>query len=101
MGRNIFGWSYPPGCTQRHIDEAYGMEGPCECCGKDVDHCICPECPECGTHGDPFCYPKHGLKYTKEQIDGQIKLQESIATEAEAEREYLRDLLEDRYEVIK
>ena len=24
MPRNLFGWSLPPGCTQRHIDEAFG-----------------------------------------------------------------------------
>ena len=24
MTRNPFGWDLPPGCTQRHIDEAFG-----------------------------------------------------------------------------
>ena len=27
MSRNVFGWDLPPGCTQRHIDEAFGS-GP-------------------------------------------------------------------------
>ena len=24
MSRSVFGWDLPPGCTQRHIDEAFG-----------------------------------------------------------------------------
>lgn len=24
MGRSVFGWSLPPGCTNRHIEEAMG-----------------------------------------------------------------------------
>jgi hypothetical protein len=27
MARSPFGWSLPPGCTQRQIDEAFGDEG--------------------------------------------------------------------------
>jgi len=52
----MFGWDLPPGCTHRHIDEAFGQEGPCEVCGQSVDDCICPECPTCGSVGDPYCY---------------------------------------------
>jgi len=52
-----FGWDYPPGVTQRMIDEAYGREEPCEVCGLMPDgDCICPECPECGETGNPHCY---------------------------------------------
>ena len=28
MSRNVFGWDLPPGCTQRHIDEAFGGPDP-------------------------------------------------------------------------
>src|SRR5215467_3460019 len=53
-----FGWDLPPGVTQRMIDEAYGRDDePCEVCGQPVDNgCICPECPEYHTVGDPHCY---------------------------------------------
>jgi hypothetical protein len=27
MSRSPFGWDLPPGCTQRHIDEAFGDGG--------------------------------------------------------------------------
>lgn len=40
---------------------------PCEVCGEFSDDCICPECPVCGYHGDPACYPAHGLHRTDEQ----------------------------------
>jgi hypothetical protein len=63
---SIFGWDLPPGCTQKQIDDLFA-EGPCDICGKDVDHCICPECPVCGAIGDPVCYDLHGLVQTQEQ----------------------------------
>lgn len=67
--RNVFGWDLPPGCTQRHIDEAMGTENPCAVCGQWEDACICPECPMCGNVGDPECYSGgHGLFRSPEQI---------------------------------
>lgn len=66
----IFGWSLPPGCSSNDIDRAFGDEGPCLCCGLAVDMCICPECPQCGTQGDPGCYVHHGLTPTPEQVAG-------------------------------
>lgn len=54
------------------------IEGPCSCCGRSVDDCICPECPECQTYGDPDCYKKHGLKYNRDQLIGQAKIRISI-----------------------
>lgn len=65
---SMFGWSYPPGCSGTPYDE----DMPCEVCGKDVDRCICPECKECGVHGDPKCYDVdhgHGLVKTPEQVE--------------------------------
>ena len=67
MSRNIFGWSLPPGVTQRQIDEAYGQEGPCAVCRKSVDMCICPECGVCEAQGDPKCYTEHNLKLDRAQ----------------------------------
>lgn len=61
---SIFGWSLPPGCNSLPGEEEY----PCEVCGLFPDYCICPECPECGTQGDPECYESHGLVRTDEQI---------------------------------
>jgi hypothetical protein len=82
----IFGWSLPPGVTNRMIDEAYGREEPCEVCGQWPDDCICPECPICGEYGRSGCYGKipapgllapyesgnelpHGLVRSAEQIE--------------------------------
>lgn len=57
---SIFGWSLPPGCTQRHIDEAFGVEGPLDCpiCndGVELDGPDCPVQPL--AHG--VTCPKHG-----------------------------------------
>ena len=80
MGK--FGWSLPPGCSHRMIDESLGLNEPCECCGSSIDDCMCKECPECGEYGDPKCYKDHGMKYSMEQLVGQKKL----ADEIEADR---------------
>jgi hypothetical protein len=66
----IFGWSYPPGCNSVPGDEP---DPPCEICGGDIEvepedgGCICPECPVCGSYGDPRCYIEHGSRRTEEQ----------------------------------
>jgi hypothetical protein len=87
MSRSIFGRDLPPGCTLKHIEDAYGGEGPCECCGNDPADCICPECPICGEQGHPDCYipvgetpmgmhpsRAHGMEYNREQRIGQCKM---------------------------
>jgi len=61
-------------------DNPYGgNEGPCQCCGRFVDDCICGECPRCTEQGNPGCYARndfggHGMKYNREQLMGQQKL---------------------------
>jgi len=60
-----FGWSYPAGCSGTPFD---APDQPCDVCGKDVDHCICPECPVCGSVGDPHCYEHHGMTRSPAQI---------------------------------
>lgn len=83
----IFGWSYPPGCSGTPWDD----EGPCEVCGKDVDRCICPECPECGVHGDPQCYDTehgHGLVKTPEQVESLRVEMDRWEAVAQAESDY-------------
>jgi len=66
MKPGIFGWSYPPGVTSVPGD----YDEPCEVCGgMPDDDCICPECPECGAYGDPFCYENHGMIKTQMQKD--------------------------------
>jgi len=47
------------------------LEGPCGCCFDSVP-CLCPECPVCGSSGDPHCYPAHGLRYDSRQLQGQL-----------------------------
>lgn len=65
---SIFGWSLPPGCTTRHIEDAYGAESVCDLCGVGVDACDCPECPTCGEVGVVECLDDHGTRLTPEQI---------------------------------
>jgi hypothetical protein len=72
--QRLFGWDLPPGCTLRHIEEAYGDEGPCECCGHDPADCICPECPECHEVGNEDCYQLGHLKFSREQMIGKARM---------------------------
>jgi hypothetical protein len=81
MGK--FGWSYPPGCSGPPEPDY----GPCGCCGRELDECICPECPECGATGDPACYVNHGLEYTKDQLEGVRELIDSNANPIPADPE--------------
>lgn len=53
MGRSIFGWDYPPGCSSVPGDEP---DPPCEVCGQKLNDCVCPECPVCREIGNPACY---------------------------------------------
>jgi hypothetical protein len=76
MSRSVFGWDLPPGCTQRHIDEAAGAYDICECCNRHIGDCICDQCQTCGEYGCPRCYSddaeiSHGMKYSKEQLRNQ------------------------------
>lgn len=84
----IFGWSYPAG-AENDPNAPYNQEdSPCEVCGLFPDSCICPECPVCGSYGDPACYdgiiPNHGLIRSEEQeasFDKYKASQENIAEE--------------------
>jgi len=53
---SVFGWSYPPGAANDPNAPYNQTDMPCGVCGRDVDHCICPECPVCESQGDPACY---------------------------------------------
>ncbi len=64
----LFGWSYPPGAANDPFAPYNQVDGPCAVCGNFVDDCICPECPERTSQGDPSCYIQHGLHRTPEQI---------------------------------
>ena len=112
-----FGWSLPPGVTQRMIDEAYGGdEGPCQCCGHDPADCICPECSTCGEQGNLNCYkepplmqialakynvsrkPHHGLKFSREQQIGQAKMRIAALKEQVQDEEMTLAYLEEHPE---
>lgn len=92
MSRSIFGWSLPPGVTNRMIEDAAGHEGPCEACGRPVDDCICPECPQCGATGDVICYELHGLHLTTEQLNGQDRLKIAELEQRIADIRYAMEL---------
>ena len=57
----LFGWSLPPGCSMRDIDQAYGVEGPLDCpvCvdGVELAGVDCPKCGNvtCAKHGCVVC----------------------------------------------
>jgi len=91
MRSSIFGWSLPPGCTNQMIEDAMGVDQPCEVCGQFPDDCICPECKVCGGQGDPTCYRDHGMEKSDEQIES-LK-----AAEAEWEHDARIDDLRDTY----
>jgi hypothetical protein len=82
----IFGWSYPPGCSGPPDDEA-----PCDVCGREVDDCICPECPTCSGVGDPKCYEQHGLVRTAEQIASRAECEAYAKAQAEAEAKWAEE----------
>jgi hypothetical protein len=91
------GWNLPPGCTTRMIDEAYGLDSPCECCGRDTADCICEECPTCNEYGNPKCYAEggHGLKYNRDQRIGQAKMKIYMLQQQIADEENYIQCLED------
>lgn len=65
------------------MDKGFDELYPCQCCGKQIDDCICPECPECGEVGNPDCYEQHGMKYSQEQVDS---YEAAILEQAEADK---------------
>lgn len=92
------GFNLPPGVTASMLP---GNEptGPCEVCGGDPEAsdgapngCICPECPECETFGDPECYEKHGLVRTADQIAGRERVDAQIKAEAERDAAYYAEM---------
>jgi hypothetical protein len=91
-----FGWSYPAGCSGTPFDEP---SGPCDVCGLDVisDQCICPECNECGGHGDPKCYVPgvHGLVRSAEQVKARAEAEAAWKAEAAAEAAWMDSYLVD------
>lgn len=121
--RSKMGWSLPPGVSQRQIDEAAGVDDePCECCGLDVEDCICDTCPRCGGTGDPDCYtgkctthepcpkcfegecthapgmncPPRRLNYTRDQRMGQARVRiTGLKQQIDDEMQYLA-WLEDK-----
>ena len=87
----LFGWSYPPGCNSTPFDEEY----PCEICGEMPDDCICPECPICGSTGDPDCYRGHGMQRNEIQKFN-LEVNERLwAKETERENKYYEQYFDD------
>lgn len=79
----LFGWSYPPGCSGPPEEESF-----CQVCGKEVDDCICPECPVCGETGAENCYIEHALVKNNQQIESKRLAEEFWKKSADAEAEY-------------
>jgi len=81
---SVFGWSLPPGCTHRHIEEAYGSDEPCAVCGRWAEDCICPECRTCRDVGNPKCYVAHGMVCSAIQIASKAEADEAIRLDNDA-----------------
>ena len=110
------GWNMPPGCSRVPGDEP---EPPCEVCGRPSEDCICPECPVCGSQGDPGCYedmprptdklrraPRsrpvhapHGLHCTLQQKIGQSRLRIAALEDLLADETMHLQWLESQREV--
>ena len=79
--------NYPPG-----FNGIFPWDGPlvCDVCGGDPegDDCICPECPVCGSAGEPGCYENHGLVRSEGQIAGLKAFEAAKAKEIEEERKF-------------
>lgn len=88
MSRSPFGWSLPPGCTHKMIEDQFA-EGPCAVCALAVDDCVCHECPVCHSHGDPICYRgPHGLRLSKQQAISRQKARIWTAKERVQDEEF-------------
>jgi hypothetical protein len=92
MSRSIFGWSLPPGVTNKMIDDLC-EEGPCEVCAKPVDSCICHECPVCHEIGRSSCYKGHGMKLSKAQMISRQEVRVSRIAERLQEEKLALEIL--------
>ena len=81
---SVFGWSYPAGAANDPFAPYNQTDEPCGCCGRFPDDCICPECPTCGSVGDPDCYDKHGMVRSQAQIESLAHAEAEWAKTAEA-----------------
>tara|TARA_R100000306_G_C4243606_1_gene76938 strand:- start:8 stop:436 length:429 start_codon:yes stop_codon:yes gene_type:complete len=54
--QDVFGWSYPAGCSGPPEDD-YAVG--CDVCQQEISWCECPECPVCDVAGDPDCFGTH------------------------------------------
>lgn len=90
--RNIFGWSYPPGCSGPPEDDSW-----CEVCGKEAGDCICPECVVCGDAGNPSCYKDHGLEASEEQRQSLESTNAAREAEVKAESDYYAQIGEEEF----
>jgi hypothetical protein len=62
MTRRLFGWDLPPGCTQRHIDEAAGSDVAPDCkCEKPTTQDWHDFCTTCGGVLPEKCCPPVGM----------------------------------------
>lgn len=68
--------------------------GPCLCCAGEFEDCGCPECPVCGSIGDPKCYEQHGLVYEQWQIENKKHYEAMMAKEAEEEAKAIESIME-------
>ena len=57
----VGGMSGFQGYDQWKTASPYDDEQPCKVCELDAAECECPECQQCGEHGDPRCYFEDGI----------------------------------------
>jgi hypothetical protein len=89
------GWNLPPGVTYAMIDDIFDDQ-PCDVCGQYTGVCVCPECPICGSYGDPNCYDHlpggHGLVRSPEQVELRSAAERRWQEEWAAESAYAEEM---------
>ena len=94
------GFNLPPGCGTLPGEED---DDWCIVCHNDLDHCVCPRCPECDEIGNPSCYIEdylnknyvggcHALKMTDEQKRVRAENEKEMEQNAQKESEYMESL---------
>ena len=66
-------------------DDPPECDESCAVCGEGADVCSCPECPDCGEHGNSKCFTEHELKnsktiFTVEHLESAVGCFRDIAT---------------------
>lgn len=92
-------FNMPPGCSPRDIPGNDADESCAVCC-QFIDDCKCPECPTCGSVGDPRCYEdiepdelikSHGMRLSLHQHATRAAFEAAQRAEADYWDDYAKN----------